>query len=144
MKKLSIFLPILFVVTLVFANNLFSGSNSNLVNKEINLSIFTDNNYSSEAYDSSLAQVEVNVARVNGNSSYTALTKTYDAKQLKQFATSKNAVAEIVKIQNVKDDKEVLVITYNVTYNTKGSKLTIARKEIIGRGEVSKKIDVVI
>jgi len=115
-----------------------------MVNKKIDLAIFTDNNYSSAAYDSSLAQVEVTVTRVNGNSSYTALTKTYDARQLKQFATEKNAETDLVNIQSVKDDKEVLVVTYNVTYNTKGSKLTIERKEVIGRGETQKRIDVVI
>src|SRR5690242_17314721 len=103
MKKLSIFLPILFVVTLVFANKLFSGSNSNMVNKKIDLAIYTDNNYTSDAYDSSLAQVVVTVTRVNGNSSYTALTKTYDAKQLKQFATEKNVETDLVNIQDVKD-----------------------------------------
>src|SRR5438270_13978900 len=111
MKKLSIFLPILFVVTLVFANKLFSGSTSNMVNKKIDLAIFTDNNYSAADYDNSLAQVEVTVTRVNGNSSYTALTKTYDARQLKQFATDKNAETDLVNIQDVKDDKEVLVVT---------------------------------
>jgi len=144
MKKLSIFLPILFVVTLVFANTLFSGSNSNMVNKKIDLAIYIDNNYSSAAYDSSLAQVEVTVMRVNGNSSYTALTKTYDAKQLKQFATEKNPETDLVNIQSVKDDKELLIITYNVTYNTKGSKFTIERKEVVRRGETQKRIDVVI
>jgi hypothetical protein len=144
MKKLSIFLPILFVVTLVFANKLFSGNTSNMVNKKIDLAIYTDNNYTSDAYDNSLAQVDVTVTRVSGNSSYTALTKTYDAKQLKQFATEKNAETDLVNIQSVKDDKEVLVITYNITYNTKGSKFTIEREEVIGRGETQKRIDVVI
>jgi len=144
MKKLSIFLPILFVVTLVFANKLFSGSSSNMINKKIDLAIYTDNNYSAGAYDSSLAQVEVTVERVIGNSSYTAITKTYDAKQLKQYATEKNAVADLVNIQGVKDDKEVLIIIYNVTYNTKGSKFTIQGKEVIGRGEPQKRINVVI
>jgi hypothetical protein len=144
MKKLSIFLPILFVVTLVFANTLFSGSTSKLMDKEINLAIFTDNNYNNAAYDSSLAQVEVTVTRINGNSSYTAFTKTYDAMQLKQFATEKNALTDKMNIQGVKDGKEVLVITYDVTYDTKGSKLTIEKKEVIGRGEAQKKIDVVI
>src|SRR5439155_22963657 len=98
MKKLSIFLPILFVVTLVFANKLISRSTSNLVNKKIDLTIYTDNNYSSAAYDSSLAQVEVTIKRVSGNSSYTALTKTYDAKQLKQYATEKNYNTDLVNI----------------------------------------------
>src|SRR4051812_23349182 len=113
MKKLSIFLPIMFVVTLVFANQLFSGSTSNLVNKKIDLAIFTDNNYSYATYDSSLAQVEVTVERVSGNSSYTALSKTYDEKQLKQYATTKNAETELMNIQGVKDGKEVLVVIYN-------------------------------
>jgi hypothetical protein len=144
MKKLSIFLPILFVVTLVFANKLFSGSTSNLVNKKIDLAIFTDNNYSSAAYDSSIAQVEVIVQRVSNNSSYTALTKTYDAKQLKHYTTDKNSETDIVNIQGVKDDKELLKVTYYVTYNTKGSTFTIAREEVIGRGQSQKRIDVVI
>jgi len=144
MKKLFIFLPILFVVTLVFANRLFSGNTSKMVNKEISLSIFTDNNYNFAAYDSSLAQVEVTVQRVSGNSYYTALTKTYDAMQLKQYATAKNAITEKMNIQDVKDGKEVLIITYAVAYNTKGSKLIIERKEVIGRGEVRKNINVVI
>src|SRR3982750_3078954 len=107
MKKLSIFLPILFVVTLVFANKLFSGSTSNMVNKKIDLAIYTDNNYSSAAYDSSIAQIEVTVKRVNGNSSYTTLTKTYDAKQLKKYAMEKNPDTELVNIQGIKDGKEV-------------------------------------
>jgi hypothetical protein len=144
MKKLSIFLPILFVVTLVFANRLFSGNDSKLVNKEIDLAIFTDNNYNYAAYDSSLAQVEITVQRVSGNASYTAFTKTYDAMQLKQYATVKNALTEKMNIQAVKDGKEVLVVTYVIAYNTKGSKLVIERNEVIGRGEVQKKIDVVI
>ena len=144
MKKLSIFLPILFVVTLVFANKLFSGSTSNLVNKKIDLAVYTDNNYSSAAYDSSLAQIEVTIKRVNGNSSYTALSKTYDAKLLKQYAIEKNPDTELVNIQGIKDDKEVLIITYDVTYNTKGSKFIIEREEVIGRGETQKRINVVI
>lgn len=144
MKKLSIFLPILFVVTLVFANRLFSGNDSKLVNKEIDLAIFTDNNYDFSAYDSSLAQVEVTVKRVSGNASYTAFTKTYDAMQLKQYATEKNALTEKMNIQAVKDGKEVLIITYAIEYNTKGTKFIIEKEEVIGRGEVQKKIDVVI
>jgi hypothetical protein len=114
------------------------------VNKEIDLAIFTDNNYNYAAYDSSLAQVEVTVERINGNSSYTAFTKKYDAMQLKQFTTAKDAVTDKMNIQDVKDGKEVLVVTYSIAYNTKGSKLIIERREIIGKGEVEKKIDVVI
>lgn len=144
MKKLSIFLPIMFVVTLVFANTLFSGSKSNLVNKEIDLAIFTDNNYSSAAYDSSLAQVEVTVKKVIGNSYYTIASKKYDAMQLKQFADVRNAITDKMSIQNVQNNSEYLVVTYTITYNTKGSVLTSEKYEVIGEGEMNKKIDVVI
>src|SRR5690349_22561773 len=102
MKKLFICLPILFVVTLVFANKLFYSNASTLVNKEISLAISTDNNYSSAAYDSSLAQVEVTVKRINGKSSYTTLTKTYDAMQLKQYASASKAATEKISIPDVK------------------------------------------
>lgn len=144
MKKLSIFLPIMFIVTLVFANKLFSGSATKLVNKEISLSVFTDNNYTTAAYDSSLAQVEVTVEKVTGNATHIIASKKYNAMQLKQYANEKSAMKEKMQVFNVKDGKEYLVITYTVAYNTKGSLLTFEKKEVIGKGVDHTKINIVI
>ncbi len=144
MKKLLICLPILFVVTLVFANKLFYSCKLKPVNKEINLAIFTENNYHAAVYDSSLAQVEVTIKKISGNASQIVLTKTFEAMLLKQYASVKNALTEQMSIGDIQEANEYLEITYTVAYTTKGSLLYFENSEIVGKGEMHKKINVVI
>ncbi len=111
MKKLLIFLPVMFVVTLVFPNNLSFFNHSQQVNKEINLSIFSNNNYSTAAYDDAQATVKVTVSKVSENKTVVIGKKTYNALQLKQFPSAADAISKKFMVSGNLSGNELLMVT---------------------------------
>jgi len=125
MKKLIIILPV-FIVAIVCLS--FVGkprTTTKPVNKSINLSIYSNNNYSSAAYDSTIAFVHITIYKVVGSKYTTVYEKTLNGMQLKQFPDMQNAMNSSLTIPNLLNSKEKLLIDYAVTYKTQGSELTL-------------------
>ena len=144
MKKLIIFLPILFIVTLVFPNNLSWFHHSQKVNKEIKLSIFTQNNYSSAAYDDAQATVAVTVSKVMDNKKLIISRQSFTALQLKQFPSAINAITKQLSIDEVMKSNEMLMVTYTISYNSNGSILTFENNEIVNKETAKDTINIAI
>ncbi len=144
MKKLLIFLPVMFVVSLIFAKTMFFNSNAQLVNKEISFSVFSNADYHAPAYDSSLAQVDVTVTKISGNSSIVLLSKHFDAMQLKDYTKAGSAKTQNISMPQVMGDKDYLIVSYTVTYNTKGSIVTLERQDVMDKGIDKKHVDIEI
>src|SRR5215831_21218643 len=75
------------------------------VDKNVTLVVYKDNNYSSEAYDYSFAQVHVIVERVKGKDRRVELDTTFNAKLLKDYPSAENAYIREVMIPNVIAEK---------------------------------------
>lgn len=144
MKKLIIILPILFIVTLVFPNNLSLFSSKQKVSKEISLSIFTENNYNLPAYADQQATIEVTVSKVKNNQQVVLSKEVFTPLQLKQFPTAANAINTKLNVKDVMSRSETLMVTYSISYNSKGSVIVVENNEIInketGKDNISVKI----
>ena len=144
MKKLLIFLPVMFVVSLIFAKTIFFASGAKPVNKEISFSVFSNSDYRAHAYDSSLAQVEVTVTKISGNSSVVLLSRHFDAMQLKDYKNAGSAQTQKISMPQVMGDKDYLIVSYTVTYNTKGSIVTLEKQDVMDKGIDTKHVDIEI
>jgi len=125
MKKLLIIIPVLITLLLCIPQLSRLHPTEKPVNKSINLSIYSNNNYSSAAYDSSIAFVHITVSKVVGGTYTTIYDKVLNSMQLKQFPNMQNALSSSLTIPNLLNNKEKLLINYAVTYNTQGSELTL-------------------
>ena len=123
----------MFIVTLVFPNNISIFSSYQQVQKDINISMFTNNDYNFAAYKDAKASVEVVISKVNGNR-VTVLNKTsFSALQLKQYPTAAKAVIGKVKVNSSLKNSDILMVTYTIIYNTNGSILKHETSELIGK-----------
>ena len=125
MKKFITILPILITFLLALQQIVKVHPTEKPVNKSINLSIYRENNYSSAAYDSTIASVHITLYKVVGNEYTTVYEKSFNSMQLKQFPEMQNAINSSLMIPNLLNSKEKLLINYAVTYNTQGSQLTL-------------------
>jgi len=125
MKKFILILPVLIAIIVCFSQFTKVHPAEKPVNKSINLSIYSNNNYSSAAYDSSIAFVHITVSKVVGGTYTTIYDKVLNSMQLKQFPNMQNALSSSLTIPNLLNNKEKLLINYAVTYNTQGSELTL-------------------
>lgn len=126
MKKLLIILPVLMTLLLCASQAKKLSPTEKPISKSINLSIFRENNYSSAAYDSTIASVHITVSKVVGDKYTTVYDKTLSSMQLQQFPEMQNAISNSLTIPNLLNNKEKLLINYEVTYDTRGSKLTLS------------------
>jgi hypothetical protein len=125
MKKFISILPILITFVLAVHQVVKPHPTDKPVNKSINLTIYKENNYSSAAYDSTMASVHITLYKVVGDKYTTVYEKTLSSMQLKQFPDVQNAINSSLTIPSLFNRKEKLLINYAVTYNTRGSQLTL-------------------
>ena len=144
MKKFIIFFPILFIVTLVFPNNLSWFNHAQKVNKEINLSIFSSSNYSTAAYDDAQATIEVTISKIKGDKKAVLSKQFYKAMQLKQFPSFSNAITKKMSINNTIGNSEVLMVTYTIRYNSNGSIITFENNQVIDKETAKDDINISI
>ncbi len=142
MKKSIISLSLILLVTaIVYNKQIYSFIRSEKpIYKEISLTIATANNYNASAYDNALASVHVTVYKISGKKQTIVWDKTFDTMQLKNYPQINHALPERVTIPNVLESQEKLVVTYTVTYDTKGSVLKMANGSVVASGEKTEKL----
>jgi hypothetical protein len=144
MKKLLIFLPVMFFVTLVFPNNLSLFSDAQYVQKDINLAVFSNSNYNLPAYDDAKATIEVTISKVDASTTTILSKKTFTALQLKQYPAAASAINNKLSISGNIKNNEVLLVTYTITYDTNGSILKFQNSEVINKQTTNDDINIVI
>lgn len=93
------------------------------VDKKVILAIYKQNDYFSEAYDFTYAQVHVTVEKRNGANRIIALDTIFNGQLLKDYPTADKAQLQEVTIPNVFAKKEEVTIKYVLTYYSNGSQL---------------------
>ena len=93
------------------------------VDKNITWVIYKNNNYTSDAYGHSFAQVHIIVERVKGRDRHIELDTTFDARLLKEYPLAENANEQEVVVPNVFTNKEEIEVKYILTYYSGGSRL---------------------
>lgn len=132
----------MFIVTLVFPNNISLFSNYQQVQKDISVSMFTSNDYSFAAYKDAKASVEIVISKVNNNK-VTVLNKTsFSALQLKQYPSAAKAVTNTVKVNSNLKSSDMLMITYTIFYNSNGNILKHETNELISKESATDHINI--
>src|SRR6476469_8932238 len=98
MKKLLIIIPVLITLMLCIPQLSRLHSTEKPVNKSINLSIYSNNNYSLAAYDNTIASVRITVYKVVDKKYTPVYEKTLGSMQLKQFPDVQNAMSSSVTL----------------------------------------------
>jgi hypothetical protein len=114
------------------------------VDKSISFAVYKGNNYASDVYNYTSAQVHITVEKVGSKKRSIVWEKTFDAKLLKQYPSIEKALLQNVTIPNVFDGKEHLEVTYTLTYISNGSQLQMQNGTIVSRGKISDKLNISI
>ncbi|MEP7318733.1 MAG: hypothetical protein ABI921_08320 [Panacibacter sp.] len=146
MKKRLLWLPILLLVTgaAIYRPVKETLSKQAPVSQSISFAVYKGNNYTSEVYNNTSAQIHITVEKVSGNNRSKVWDKTFDAKQLKQYPSIENALSQKVTVPNVLNKKEHLEVTYTLTYNSKGSELRMQNGTVVSGDLKSGKVDISI
>lgn len=112
----------------------------NKMDKNITLAVYKGSDYSSKVYESTSATVHVVIKKVRRGKETVVFEKTLDSLQLKQYPDISNAIAQNITIPNVADNKEHLVITYTLTYNSKGTELQMQDGMEVTKGTANGKV----
>ena len=144
MKKLLILLPVLFLVTFVFPSNLSFFNHTQLIHKEINVSVFSESNYNSAAYNDAQAVVEVTVSKIDENKTVVLNKKTYKAMELKQFPSAANAINKKLMVTDNLSGNEALMVTYSITYNSNGSVIKFQNSKLVNKKTAKDNINIKI
>lgn len=114
------------------------------VSKSISFEVYKAGDYTSAIYNDASAKLRVTVTKVSGNNRTIVWDKTFDALQLRQYPSLKNAISQKVVIGNVFDSKEHLEVTYTLTYNSKGSVLEMQNGVLVSKGNPGGKFSISI
>lgn len=105
------------------------------VSKSVSFAVFKANNYTSKVYDDASVKLSVVIVKVSGSKRSTVWQKSYGAKLLNQYPSVANAMSQTVVVDNINDRSEHLEVIYTLTYNAKGSTVTLQDGTVIARGE---------
>jgi hypothetical protein len=89
--------------------------------KTIEISMFSSSDYSQEVYKNSKAKVEVTISKYRNKKFEVVYSTTLEAGDLMNIPTENNAFVKYVQVDNFYENKELLVATYTVSYESNGS-----------------------
>jgi hypothetical protein len=135
MKKHLLWLHFVLIIVVAFSSRVEEVVRpARAVDKQISLAIFTKNNYTSPVYNEALAKVQVTVTKVKGKSKTIVWQKSFSAMPLKNYPGVNKPFMQQVTIPGVFDGKEQLVVTYFITYDSKGSVIRFQNGEVVSKG----------
>ncbi|QEC69664.1 hypothetical protein FRZ67_21035 [Panacibacter ginsenosidivorans] len=114
------------------------------VEKSIAFSVYRANNYTSDAYNQTSAQVHIIVEKVSKHSRTIVWEKTMDAKLLKQYPSADQAMSQKIIVPGILDKKEHLEVKYVLIYDSKGSQLEMQDGTVVSTGAKSGRLDITI
>ncbi|WP_153800630.1 hypothetical protein [Foetidibacter luteolus] len=143
MKKHLLWLSVMFALVIAASYQQQVGELINPekpVTKDISLAVYAGSNYNSKIYDESVAKLHVTVYKVRGKKESIVWQKSFDAMELKELPDCSNALSQEVRISNVFDKKEQLIVTYTLVYESKGSIVERYNGSLVGKGKNAEKL----
>jgi len=95
------------------------------VDKSVSFNLYKGNDYASAIYDSTEAEIEITVEKVNGKNRSPVWDTTLGPQLLKKYPSPEKALAKTIIVPAVLEGKEHLEVRYVITYNSKGNILQI-------------------
>jgi hypothetical protein len=113
------------------------------ISKNIFISVYKGNAYSSVAYNNTSARVYITIEKVNAKGLHTTVwDEKFGSQYLRWYPFAENALQQNITIHNLDGKKEYLVVRYILTYNSQGSELhmqgcTIVKDRTPGKVTIS-------
>jgi hypothetical protein len=104
------------------------------VSKIVDMGISSKSNYSSSAYKYCEARIDYTITRIKGAQRDTLVQKQVQPFKLKELHSFAKSFNEQIAINDVAERREQIVISYTVTYASKGSELRVHHEQLIPRG----------
>ncbi len=142
MKKIIIITTVAVAVAVAAFTSVKHFTKEQPVSKEINLAISSSSDYSSAAYKEAKASVHVLITKVEGATQTVVSDKVYNEMALNKVPTNGNAINSKIVIPNVFNKKEKLVVTYTITYDSRGSIVQLCNDTIASDKSNTEKIEI--
>jgi hypothetical protein len=117
------------VATYFAINKINAAQNTRPVKKEnVSLIVYKNSSidYSQSLYNKSTAQVRVTIEKMNTKGEATVLwEKIFDPEYLDKYPSAGDPIRQNVEINNLTKKNDLLVVSYNVIYNSNGNKMEI-------------------
>ena len=101
------------------------------VDKKVILAIYKQNDYNSEAYENTYAQLHITVEKREGAESSIALDTIFNGHLLRDYPNAENAQLQEVTIPNVFAKREKVTVKYVLTYYSNGSQLQMQNSLVV-------------
>lgn len=144
MKKHLLILPLLLISISVIAfnkqiQNWFRGTKA--VKKEISFSITGKNDYTLQAYNDAVAEIQISITKISGNKKVVLWKKEFGNMLLKQYNSDKIPI-ENVNINNTFYAKEMIEVSYTITYKSNGKVLKLGRNIMLDKAASKDKLEI--
>jgi len=143
MKKYLLWLPAVFIIIGAAMYQPVKEAREKPVDKSISFAVYKGTAYASDIYNNTSAQLHVTIEKVKGGQCIQVWSKTFDAKLLRQYPSSEQAIFQTVMVPKV-FCKENLEITYTITYNSGGSELQMQSATVVSGTVITDKLDISI
>jgi hypothetical protein len=91
------------------------------VDKNISFNLYRAGSYTAKIYDSTAAEIEIRVEKVNGKSRTQVWDTTFGPRMLRKYPSIEKALSKTITVADVLERKEHLEISYVITYDSKGN-----------------------
>lgn len=110
-------------------------------NKNLSFKLYKTSNYAARVYDSTAAQIEITVEKVNGRNREKVWDTTFGPCLLKKYPSIEKAISKRITVPNVIENREQLELSYVIVYNTRGNILQVQNGPYILNDEDELNID---
>jgi hypothetical protein len=109
--------------------------------KNLSFKLYKTSNYTAQVYDSTAAQIEITVEKVNGRNREKVWDTTFGPCLLKKYPSIEKAFLKTITVSNVIENREQLELNYVIVYNTRGNILQVRNGPYILNDEGELNID---
>ena len=110
-------------------------------NKNISFNLYKTSNYTEQVYDSTAAEIEITIEKVNGINREKVWDTTFGPCLLKKYPSIEKAISKTITVPDVIERREHLELSYVVLYNTRGNILQVQNGPYILNDEGELDID---
>lgn len=143
MKKLTLVLLLVMVVVLAsFRTQVTEWMYpEKTTSKSISLNVSAGSAYEAKEYKNSVARLQLTIIKVKGNETEVLWENEYPELELRKFPLNQ-AFTQKIRITEVLDSKEQIIVHYTITYKTNESVLTVQNQKQISKGKSEEELEI--
>jgi hypothetical protein len=114
------------------------------VSKTLEIAMYAKADYSQEIYKGSKAKVHVTISKYRNKKFEVVYDTTLEAGDLNNLPSQENAFVKAIQVNNFYENKELLVATYTISYESNGSVIKYDKHILIPESKGKRELAVTI